>query len=194
MQKYSLNINDQTLLAAIATNAAKNNRSFEEEALATLSQATQHPCDSAEEELRETVSELQSIHDIGLMANSSLDVQIVLQRIMEGTMTALDAPVGMIFERNTQTGCLRWMAQNGLSQDFVKCYEDKPIQPGEGLTGRIAESGQPIYIQEDSSGDERIARAVTAAEHLNSFIGVPIFAENEVVAVMNILTYPPQIL
>jgi len=194
MPKFSLNINDQTLLDAIAGSAAKHGRSLEDEALSLLSQAALRPCDSTEEALQESINELQSIHGIGLMANSSLDVQQVLQRIMEGTMAALEAPVGMIFERNTQTGSLRWMAQKGLSQDFVRSYEDKPIQPGEGLTGRIAESGQALYIRENSSADPRIARPATAAENLNTFIGVPIFAGDDVVAVMNILTFPPQIL
>lgn len=192
MKDFSLNITEPDLLSAIATSAKRHGRTFEQEATSILKTATQHPCDTVEEDLEESLKELRAIHDIGLLANSSLDVKLVLTRIMEGTMAALEAPVGMIFERNIHTGQLQWMAQKGLSKDFVKNYEDRPIQPGEGLTGQIAETGQPIYIREDSSADPRIARAVTAEENLNSFIGVPILADGTVVAVMNILTYPPQ--
>jgi len=68
------------------------------------------------------------------------------------------------------------------------------IGHGEGLTGRIAESGEAIYIRENASDDSRVMRLIAKDEKLNSFIGVPIFAGDEVGAVMNILTRPPNVL
>jgi two-component system NtrC family sensor kinase len=44
----------------------------------------------------------------------------------------------------------------------------------------------------DSSHDQRIARSVITKEGLNSFVGVPIYAADRIVGVMNILTRPPE--
>lgn len=144
--------------------------------------------------LEKVVGGLQAVKHIGALANQTLDLQEVLQRILSGTLEATGATVGMIFLRNPVRGYYQWGASIGLSEEFVSAYKDRPIHLGEGLTGRIAQSGEPIFIPVDSSHDPRIARPVVTAERLNSFIGVPVRAEGEIVAVMNILTRPPDVL
>lgn len=137
---------------------------------------------------------LETVKRIGALANSTLNLDNVLQRILSGTLKSLSASVGMIFLKDTETKTLKWGSHIGLSEEFVSEYNERHIRPGEGLTGRIAQTGEPIYIQKDCSHDLRIARTVTEKEGLNSFIGVPIFAAEEIVGVMNILTRPPETL
>ncbi len=148
----------------------------------------------ASEALLLSRNQLEAVAQIGTMTSSTLDIGEVLSHILKGTLKATGASVGMIFLRHPETGCLEWGASCGLSEAFVEEYKNRVIKPGEGLTGLIAQTGEPIYIPEDSSHDPRIARPVVQAEGLNSFIGLPIYAENEIVAVMNILTRPPDVL
>jgi len=119
--------------------------------------------------------QLETVKEIGAMACSTLDLKVVLQRILSGMINAVNASAGMIFLKNVDTGYLSLHTSIGLSNDFVKEYENRNIEVGEGLTGSIAQNGVPIYIPANSSSDPRIARAVTEKEGLNSFIGVPIF-------------------
>jgi PAS domain S-box-containing protein len=137
---------------------------------------------------------LEAIKELGALATSTLDLNALLQRILEGTLKTVGASVGMIFLKNKETGCLTWGNSIGLSEAFISEFRNRAIKPGEGLTGCIAESGAPIYIQSDSSNDPRIARSVIRKEGLNSFIGVPLYAGDEIIGVMNILTSPPDIL
>jgi PAS domain S-box-containing protein len=137
---------------------------------------------------------LEAIKDIAALAGSTLELEDVLHRILSGTLEASNATVGMVFIIDQATECLKWGASIGLSEAFVNDYRDRFIQPGEGLTGRIYQSGETIYIPLDSSHDPRIARPVIEAEGLNSFIGVAIQAGGETVGVMNILSRPPDIL
>lgn len=139
-------------------------------------------------------SQLEAIRRIGVMANSTLDLSEVMDNILTGTLEAVNASVGMIFVKNPETERMQWGASMGLSDAFVEDYRSRPIRLGEGLTGRIAQTGEPIFIAEDSSHDPRIARPIVLAENLNSFIGVPVSAGDEIVAVMNILTRPPDVL
>jgi len=148
----------------------------------------------AEEALLSYKNRLEAVKQIGALASSTLNLDKVLQRILKGTLEASGASVGMLFLKDSNTQKLTWGASIGLSEAFVTDYKDRHIRLGEGLTGRIAQTGETIYIPRDSSHDPRIDRPVVEAEGLNSFIGVPIYAADEIVGVMNILTRPPDIL
>ncbi len=134
---------------------------------------------------------LDEVNRIGMLASQEADLDRVLGLILEQTMRVLNATAGMIFIHDPATDTLRWGASFGLSAEFVESYRDTPIVMGEGLTGAIAATREPIFIASGSSDDPRIARPVVHAERLNSFIGVPILASDRVVGVMNVLTRPP---
>jgi two-component system, cell cycle sensor histidine kinase and response regulator CckA len=138
--------------------------------------------------------ELNEIHRIGVIANSTLDLNVTLNLILENVMKLMSVSVGMIFLKETDSDYLIWGASLGLSAEFVKAYQETPIRIGEGLTGTIAQTREPIFIAENSSRDPRVARSVVYQEGLNSFLGVPILAGDEVVGVMNLLTRPPTLL
>ncbi len=147
-----------------------------------------------EEALIRSRQRLEAVRRIGLTVSSTLNIDEVLNHILAGTLEAAGATVGMIFLKDLDTEYLRWGASIGLSEAFVEAYRKQLIKSGEGLTGRIAQNGEIIYIAKDSSHDPRIARPVVEAENLNTYIGVPIRAEADIVGVMNILTRPPDVL
>jgi PAS domain S-box-containing protein len=159
---------------------------------AATTQVSEHK--RTEEELRRSQMRLEAVKEIGALATSSPELEVVLSRILQGTTKAAGGSVGMLFLKDPVSGLLRWAASLGLSDAFVADYRERRITIGEGLTGTIAASGMPIYIAEDSSNDPRIARPVVVREALNSFIGVPIRAADEIIGVMNILTRKPDVL
>ncbi|MDA3951045.1 MAG: GAF domain-containing protein [Spirochaeta sp.] len=136
--------------------------------------------------------ELIEISRIGTLASRELDLDSLLTFILEQTTQAVGAQAGMIFLHDPGTDTLQWGASLGLSAGFVEEYQRTPIAMGEGLTGTIAHTREPVFVPADSSHDPRIARSVIHREDLNSFIGVPILAGDEVVGVMNVLTRPPE--
>ncbi len=147
-----------------------------------------------QEKLLQKKNQIKKVLKVGELANKDLKLETVLKNVLEGTVDALNASIGMIFLKDPSTGYLKWGASIGLSDAFINDFKEQPIQLGEGLSGRIALSGDPIYIQTDSFHDPRIVRNVIKNENLNSFIGVPIIALEQIVGVMNILTRPPEIL
>ncbi|MBI5779549.1 MAG: PAS domain S-box protein [Planctomycetes bacterium] len=148
----------------------------------------------AEESLLLSRNQMEAVAKIGITVNSTLNISEVLNYILTGALEVTGASVGMIFLKDQETGCLKWGAAHGLSEAFIQSYRDQVIKPGEGLSGRIAQTGQPIYIAENSSLDPRIARSIIKTAGFNSFIGVPVYAEDKIVAVMNVLTKPPDVL
>ena len=148
----------------------------------------------AERDLIVSQNRLEYVKQIGALASSSLNLGEVLESILKGTLEASGASAGMIFLKDLEDSTLSLGTSIGLSKKFVKEFMTKPVQPNEGLTGRISESGDPIYIPTNAINDSRISRAVLKNEKLNSFIGVPIYAASEILGVMNILTHPPDTL
>ncbi|TVR68107.1 MAG: PAS domain S-box protein, partial [Spirochaetaceae bacterium] len=146
----------------------------------------------AEQKTARHLQDLNEINRIGTLANRELDLDSVLTFILEQTTRAVNAQVGMIFLHDPETETLSWGASLGLSEEFIQEYQRTPIRMGEGLTGTIARTREPIFIPLDSSRDPRVSRSVIHREDLNSFIGVPILAGDQVVGVMNVLTTPPE--
>ncbi len=137
--------------------------------------------------------ELDEINRIGTIAGSTLELEDVLKNILENVIKAVNASFGMISLCDPVSGNLTWGADFGLSEEFVNHFKEIPLRKGEGLAGTIAQTGVPIFIMENSANDPRIARPFIVKE-ANSFLGVPIFAENEIVGVMDILTrYPARL-
>ncbi len=147
-----------------------------------------------EQGLLHNQKQLKEISKIGILANSTLDLREVLAAILKGTIKTLDASVGMIFLKDPVTGRLSWGASSGLPETIIDDFQNRPDKLGEGLTGRIAQTGEPIYIPVNTSYDPRIRRPLIVKEELNSFIGVPIYAADKIVGVMNIVTHSPKIL
>lgn len=145
-------------------------------------------------ERRRSIEKLEAIRQIGVVAGSTVNLDEVLNYILEGALRAAGASGGMIFLKDHETGYLKWGASIGLSESFTEAFKQQQIKPGEGLSGRVMQTGEAVYIAEDSSHDPRIARPVVEAEGLNSFVGMPIRAEDEVIGVINIVTRPPNVL
>jgi PAS domain S-box-containing protein len=57
--------------------------------------------------------------------------------------------------------------------------------PGQGITGHVAASGQPIVVQ-DTHTDERVARQVADAEGIRSLLHVPIMVGEEIFGVFGV--------
>ena len=148
----------------------------------------------AEETLLLSEFNLEMLNSIIVKANASLELKVVLESILDSIATATGATAGMIFFSDLKSQHLRFGVSRGLSQTFVDECTKHPIALGNGLTGSIAESKKMIYIQEGASNDPRIARMSMRNESLNSFIGVPVFSDNRVVAVMGVMSHAPKIL
>ena len=61
--------------------------------------------------------------------------------------------------------------------------------PGEGITTRVALSGEPIAV-EDAPNDPRVAHRITEAEGINSLLHVPIKVNGEVFGVFGVNYLP----
>ena len=95
----------------------------------------------------------------------------------------VNGAVGGILLLDEENGALRYYTQRGLSAKYV---EEMRMSLGEGIAGRVAQTGEPMLL-EDVSRDPRVARPdLVNAEGLRGLVSIPLKSKDRVVGVMNI--------
>ncbi|NQV83635.1 MAG: phosphoenolpyruvate--protein phosphotransferase [Rhodospirillales bacterium] len=117
-------------------------------------------------DLRDLLKELRAI-----MRADGGDMQQHLQAIVALISEHLRAEVCSLYQIDDSDGSFVLKATKGLRMEAVGRTR---LRPGEGLVGTVAESRQPLAL-ENAQADERFAfRPETGEEIYQSFLGVPL--------------------
>lgn len=109
----------------------------------------------------------------------------LLQLIVETAASVLDAETGSLFLVDEESGELAFEVALGLSDEDIAQIR---LEPGTGIAGMVAGTGQPVAItnlEEDPRHAGDIARKLGRQPH--SLLAVPLFIEDEVVGVLELL-------
>ena len=125
---------------------------------------------------------LEAVARTGKLATTSVHLPEVLDAILGGTMDAVAADAGVIFLRDPTTGLLTVAATKGVDEESRTIMAQKVAAgSNDGLVGHIVATGQSLYIAENAAQDPR-----SIGQEMNSFIGVPIHAEDELLGVLTL--------
>jgi len=98
---------------------------------------------SVEQSLHRRVEELSALQATVLDLSVQQDLLSLLNSLVDRIMTLLDAPCGFIYLYDSRTNELELAVEQGF---------DVPIgtrlQMGEGMAGRVAQSGQPLIVDD----------------------------------------------
>jgi nitrate/nitrite-specific signal transduction histidine kinase len=115
--------------------------------------------------------ELAALNAIATVVSQSLDLDEILDGALDTTLQVMDIEVGGIYLLDETAGLLDITTQRGLSPEFVAGVNR--LKVGEGFSGRVVQSGQPLVVS-DVSSDHRLTRMVVREEGLRSLAVVPI--------------------
>lgn len=111
---------------------------------------------------------------------SNLDA--ILRIGLDTTLEFMDWVAGGIMLLDEETNLLCYHVYHGLSDDYA---ENMCLSLGEGIAGRVAQSGKAIFL-DDISVEPGAARPdLIAKEGLKAFVSVPLQAKERVFGVMN---------
>ena len=130
--------------------------------------------------------QLLALSHISSAVRGLWDLNAVLRITLDNVLEILNGVTGgiMLIDEKTQT--LKYRVHRGLSDRYADQIE---VKLGEGITGKVAESGNPILL-EDISKDPRTAHpSLVNIEGLKGFISVPLKSKDKVVGVMNIASH-----
>ncbi len=136
------------------------------------------------EETKRSLNELSTLHEMALAATSSLDLAEILKRIigaLERTLGFSNLSLMLIDEEEQR---LKIKAGMGHDPEVTKS-----MQPGlgEGITGWVAQTGQPLNVP-DVSADSRY---IVADKNIRSELCVPIKTGDRIIGVLNVESVEP---
>jgi two-component sensor histidine kinase/putative methionine-R-sulfoxide reductase with GAF domain len=144
-----------------------------------------------DEELRDRIAELTALHRVNSAANSSLNLNDMLNETAQAVVAVTRADICSIFLYEPEWDQLVLTATSGLAQDAVGKVR---LQMGEGITGQAAMEGKPIAVR-DAWSDPRF-KYVPALheERAASLLAVPVvlFTNEMLVGVITIHTFEPR--
>jgi len=116
------------------------------------------------------------------------DLDAIMNIALDTVLDIINATTGGVLLFHERTQRLSYRVYRGLSAKYV---EQMQMSLGEGIAGRVAQTGDPLVL-EDISRDPRAAHPdLVSTEGLRGFISVPLKAKDRVVGVLNIASQMP---
>lgn len=130
---------------------------------------------------QEALQELEALSAIAAASSQSLDLESVLKSALDKTLQVMGVEGGGIYLLDDEGQVLTTAAHRGMSPELVKGIDR--LQLGEGFSGRVAQSGEPLVVR-DLSTDPRLTRVVAREEGFHSMASVPLASRGKVVGTL----------
>jgi len=130
--------------------------------------------------------QLLTLSHISSAISGLRDLDAILKIALDNVLEIIDGAIGGILLLDKETETLSYRVQRGLSAKYA---EEMRISLGEGIAGRVAQTGKPMLL-EDVSKDPRAVRPdLLSAEGLKGLISIPLKTKDKVVGVMDVASH-----
>jgi GAF domain-containing protein len=141
------------------------------------------------QELARSVGELKALGEVGQAVSSTLDLQTVLSTIVGRAVQLSGTNCGIIYEYDEPTREFHLRASYQMEEELVKAYQATPLHPGEGATGRAAETKVPVQVDDLSHEHEfatRGMRPILTRLGYQSLLAVPLLLDQKLMGALTI--------
>jgi len=136
-----------------------------------------------ESELVRRYAELLALSRISAALSGLWDLDAILRVTLDNLLNIINGTVGGILLLDEQSQTLSYRVHKGLGKEYV---EGVRLRLGEGIIGRVAQSGKAILL-EDISTDPRVAYpTLVNTEGLKAFIAIPLRTKDNILGVINV--------
>src|SRR3989304_10232819 len=133
----------------------------------------------------------------GLMALSRVSAAIsglheldaILRIGLDNVLNIMNGTVGGIMLLDESSQMLFYSVYHGLSDKYA---EEVRLKLGEGIAGKVAQSGRAVLLGDISSEPNAAWIDLVKLEGLRAFISVPLRAKDNVLGVMNVASHVPR--
>jgi PAS domain S-box-containing protein len=135
-----------------------------------------------EEALRRRAEELAALQATVLDVIASLDLPTLLQTIVERATRLLNAPGGGLYLCDPEQGEVRCVVSHNTPRD----YRGTVLKYGEGAAGTVAQTGEPLII-DDYRDWSRRAAVYEEGQPFSAVLVVPMIWQGQVIGTINVL-------
>ncbi|MFC2070216.1 GAF domain-containing protein [Chloroflexota bacterium] len=142
----------------------------------------------SESQILRRQDQLLSLNQISSAVSGLHDLDTILGIVLDNVLKIINGTVGGILLMDKEPGVLYYRTQRGFSS---KKIGDVRIRVGEGIAGSVAETGEPILLEDISIDPRTVNLDIVDAENLKGFISIPLKSKDKVIGVMNIASREP---
>src|SRR3972149_149717 len=136
----------------------------------------------SEEAILKLNQELSILYGISQTVNQSLDLDEILKKTLDKMMELTDVRSTAIYLLDEKNKDLLLVSPRGFSEPFST--EMKRMKLGEGLTGRVAFSGESMFLEDYPNHPEALPLAIE--EGVKCLAIIPLKSRDKVYGTMNI--------
>jgi diguanylate cyclase (GGDEF)-like protein/PAS domain S-box-containing protein len=142
----------------------------------------------AEQALARQNAYLTALHETTLAVINHLDLRALLDTLVQRAAALLDTPHGYVYLVEEESQMLCAVAGVGM---FAGIDEIIRLRRGEGLAGRVWETGQAIVLDDYSAWSERVPGGARR-DRMRATAAVPLWSRNAVVGVLTVVHTDPE--
>ena len=132
------------------------------------------------------LDQLRFLHEVARLATTARTWDELLETVVDGTGDALHADVTSLYLLDRDGAYLTLAATNGLDRFQIGRAR---VPFGEGVTGRVAATRQPLVIPEVKADPRFLwVRGLDQRRFVTSMLSVPLSWHDQVVGVLNVQT------
>jgi len=139
--------------------------------------------------LTRSVGQLTALGEVGQAVSSSLDLETVLPTIVGRAVQLCGAAGGAIYEYDEPSEVFHLRAIDGLTEEYLEIARQTPQRKGEGATGRLAITPEPIEIPDITSPGayEGRLKDILVRTGYRALLAVPLLREGHVMGSLVVL-------
>jgi len=140
--------------------------------------------------LREkALAEAQALNSISAAITQSLQLEQMLDLALQRIAKLMKVDISWVYLLDEEAQELVFAAQRGLSETLLEGADR--LKVGEGLNGWVAQSGQPLGV-ENISEDPRLTREAVRSEGVQGFLAVPLKSKDKVIGTLGVAMFYPR--
>jgi len=124
---------------------------------------------------------LAAVNQISGVLSQSLELNQVLGNAIDNVIDVMHVEIALVFLLDEEAGQLTLAAYRGVSEGFGQSVGR--IKLGEGFNGRVAETGELLYV-EDASQDPNLTKMAVREEGIRSQLIVPLKSKGRVMGTL----------
>ena len=135
------------------------------------------------QELTRSVGQLTALGEVGRAVSSTLDLETVLTTIVSRAVQLADLEAGAIYEYDEAAEVFHLRATQNLPEEFLQIARPLALPKGEGATGRLAVTREPVQIPDITAPDAyhgRMRDVLLRMGH-RALLAVPLISEDHIV-------------
>lgn len=141
------------------------------------------------EQTHNQIERLAALHDIDLVINSSLDLRVTLNILLDQVVEKLNVDAAAVLLLNPRSQMLEYSASRGFHTRIIEHYQ---LRMGEGISGQAAMERHIVQALNLNEIEDNLAYTnLMQEEGFASYFSVPLVAKGQIKGVLDIFNRTP---